>query len=94
MKIVELANCIKLLAYKIINSKFADYYFAYFLEQFNGKQFCWYNKYFATPNDYLLDNISNEALTVAYQLNYIIQVYDLYYGGKKLHLQINKKTSL
>ena len=84
MKIEELANCVQLLANMIINSKFASYYFGYFSLQYEGKTFHRFQDPLITPPHYCFDIILNDALIITYQLNYIIQIYNLYYENKKI----------
>jgi len=83
MKIEELANCVQLLVKKIINSKFAPYYFGYYSLQYEGKEFYEFHDLIC-PSYYYFDTILSDALIIAYQLNYITQVYSFYYNRKKI----------
>jgi hypothetical protein len=94
LKVVELGYCIKLLANKILNSVFAPYYYGYFLEPFQSKYFNTFNYINQMPGYYSFNTILNEALIIAYQLNYVICVYDLYYKKKTITFSNRPKNEL
>ena len=85
-KTEDLQNCIDLLVKKMLNSKFACYYFGYFSEPYNGKQFYSFEDRIRGIADNTFDRILNQALILTYQLNYIIHVYTFYYTGKSISI--------
>jgi hypothetical protein len=80
----EFYNCINTLAYKILNTKLTPYYYGYFSNPYNGKQFQFNPWNFLSDADYAFDNLLNQSLIIAYQLNYIIHVYDFFYERKTI----------
>jgi hypothetical protein len=83
-----------LLVNKIMNSNFNRYYYGYFSEPFKGKQFDRLDDKLSTSYDYKFDTVLNEAIIITYQLNYITQVYNLYYEEKKIAFTTKPKKEL